>query len=122
MSVTNQEARIAQPFIFSACETKIRIMEIVTVNLIKMQEGGGLRAERKGNDVHVVFSHSEKALINSRFSTLYMSHLSIVSGSSILVIDETEQFGKRLISWYAKKASCKYGMIFSFLLADYCMY
>ena len=67
--------------------------------------------------MRVFFTFWEKALINSRFSTLYMSSFSVVSGSSILVIDETAVWKETFISWYAKKASCKYGMIFSFLLA-----
>ena len=91
-----KEARIVQPFIFCLWNPKIRITEIVTVNLIKMQEGGGRRAERK-REWCACFSHSGRKhwlTADSQHSTWV--HFPLFQGVLFWAPNETEQFGKRL--------------------------
>lgn len=117
-----KEARIAQPFIFCLWNPKIRIMEIVTVNLIKMQEGGGRRAERK-REWCACFSHCGRKhwlTAGSQHSTWV--HFPLFWGALFCSPNETEQFGKRF-SFLGMQRKHHVSMeSFLFFWLDYCMY
>ena len=91
-----KEASIVHPYIFHLWNPKIRIMEIVTVALIKMQEGGGWRVERK-REWCACFSHSGRKhwlIAGSQLSTRV--HSLAFPGALFWAPSETQQFEKRL--------------------------
>lgn len=85
-----------QPYIFHLWNLKIRIMEIVTVALIKMQEGGGWRVERK-REWCACFSHLGRKhwlTVGSQLSTWV--HFPVFPGALFWAPTETQQSEKRL--------------------------
>lgn len=99
----SKEASIAQPYIFHLWNPKIRIMKIVTVGLIKMQEGGRQRVERE-KEWCASFSHSR-----IKHWWIAGSQLSFAKGFwGALFLGPTWNTTickEILISWYARKQS-----------------